>query len=255
MGDENRNENNIEDRISQAIAGLVSRHNNEPIKAIETLLTENFSYREKIRERDAKIAELNGQLPAEGAIILKKSEAEAWEAYKALGKPEELKVKIEERDTLAAEAAGLKRQAAIAQVAEAAGFNAKVLQTLAGESEFEVKTMEVDGKTVSKAFIFIPSADGKTREAKPLGEYAEANWSEFLPALQAAGGDSGRRGGDQGTPFIRQERERKAPTGDDDDLVGSILQQKEEARKATANPLMRPAPVPSGTSGAAETNR
>lgn len=230
-------------RIAAAMQSLIEKQGSSE-KALELLLTENYELRAKNRTLREQIAEKEKDAPAEGSIILSPEEAKAWEAYKEIGKPEDLKKTVEERDTLKATANRLTREAEIASIAEAHGFNPKVLIRLAGDLEFEVKEIEHEGKKISKTSVIIPSEDGKRTTAVALDEYADKNWKEFIPALKA----DTQKGSPNGTPFI-QQRQGAPATDDKDDIVSMRLRQKQEASMAAPNPLM--ASVPKFGAGAA----
>lgn len=138
---------------------------------------ENRLYRLR-RTRDALTSErddLKAKLPADGAVVVAEADANALEAYKALGEPAALKQALDARQAAEAKLSALTRQEAIRAAAEASGFKPSVLATLAGSLEIQTKPSE-DGTPVA-----VVVADGTET---PLAAYAEKAWADFLPALK-----------------------------------------------------------------------
>lgn len=170
--------------------------------------------RERLRAAETKLAGFEG----EGVTVLRGDEAAAYREYATLGKPAEIKTKLAQTDTLAAELGTLKRDATLRQVAEVAGYKPAVLTRLGGDREYAIKDETVDGKAVKRAYI-------KTEQGEqPLTEYAASEWADFLPAL-SAGTDAAQRDQQNGVRYpiqgsgqpptdaerlalVRQEQER-----------------------------------------------
>lgn len=160
---------------------------------VAELERENYRYREQKRDLTTEMTTLKGKQVPEGAVVLTGADVTAYEAYAALGKPDEVKARLTERDTLAAEVAATKREKSLAEVAEAAGWNPAPLKRIGADREYELRDATADGKAVKVPYI----KDGDT--FKPLAEYAASEWSDVLPALQASGnGQSNGNGGGQG---------------------------------------------------------
>lgn len=183
-------------------------------RAITKLLRDNFRQREELRTAKDRIAELEKRADVpEGGKILKADEAKQWDAYVALGKPEDLKAATEKKAELEAELAKRDLETTIAAAAEAAGFKADVLKKLpgAGDLKFEVKTEKVDGQDQQVPYV-TPQKDGAS--AQKLSEYAELEWKDFLPSLQAEDGGNGGSGAPRaagGQPFPRQSGQERPP--------------------------------------------
>jgi hypothetical protein len=118
-----------------------------------------------------KNAELRARVPAEGAVILTGDDAARWQAYTALGAPDEVQAALSEGSTAKAEAARLQRAQTVQQAAQAAGFKPAVLERLIGDLPLAL----ADGKAT------VQTEAG----AVDLAAHAEAAWPEFLPALRA----------------------------------------------------------------------
>ena len=173
---------------------LLTQYNGDAARMAERLadvLNDNFKGREKNRTLEAENERLKANQKPEGAVVLTGDDVKAYEAYTALGKPDEIKAKLGERDTFEGELTGLKRDATLRDVAQEAGFAFPVLKRLGADREYEIRDEQRDGKPVKRPYI----KDGDT--FKPLDEYAaqDAEWAPFLPSLrptEAATGTTAR---------------------------------------------------------------
>ncbi len=158
-------------------------------KKVRDLETDNKKQRDELRERDEKLK----SLPPEGAVVLVGDEAKAYPAVKelvTLGKPEEIKAKLENGEKAVGRVAELERQQAVQSAAAAAGYKASVLEKLPGSDKlrFEVKeetVKDAQGKDTKVNVAYVTSSEeGAT--PKKLAEHAEAAWGDFLPSLKQA---------------------------------------------------------------------
>jgi hypothetical protein len=188
-------------------AELLARYGASPERLAEKLeqaYTDNFSLRDKNRGLTTEVETLTKAKVPEGATVLTGTQAQAWQAFSELGKPDEVKAKLAERDTLATEVTTIKRNETLREVAEAAGWNPAPLRRIGAEREYELREQTADGKTTKVPFI----KDGDT--FKPLAEYAASEWADIIPALEAnRGGGNGYGGGGgngtgQGVVYPRQ---------------------------------------------------
>lgn len=181
-------------------------------QAVAELLKDNFKQRDEIRGYLAQIDEVKSKVPAEGTMVLTAEQAKDWTAYQELGKPEDLKAKVEKVSTLEADLAKRDREAAIASAAEAAGYKASVLAKLPGTEalKFELREEEVDGEKKKIAYV-TGSGDGATPQK--LSDYAEREWADFVPALTAEAAASTPATAGSGTPFRGQSGQAKPPKG------------------------------------------
>lgn len=205
----------------QGFEGLVQRQGSMDAAAF-LLYQENHGYRERIRDAERQIRELQGQLPGEGAVVLTGDQAQAWQSYQTLGAPDEVK-KVKDEYT------ALKRDAHFRAVAEVHGFNPVVLAGLPGAADLTIEIGEEtsNGKTVQVAYVV--QQDGKKMA---LPDYAQQTWQPFLPALQQQSGQPVQA---KGTPFIRQQ------TGSGAAPANKVEEWREKQRKAQEgkkNPLM-----------------
>lgn len=150
------------------------------------LFSENYQLREKLRTTEGKVS-------PEGATVLTGDDAKAWEAYKALGKPDEVKQGLDQRTQLQSQVAEAQRGETLRSVAEAAGYKPSVLAQLdrmakasGKDLAFEVRDVQIDGETVRAPFV----KDGDKELS--MSDYATANWGDFMPALTAQSQSQGQ---------------------------------------------------------------
>lgn len=199
-----------------AFEGLKRRYDNDLGVVAQKLFDENYQYRTRIRDLEAETTDLKGKLPAEGAVVLSGDSAAQWEAYRALGKPDEIK-------TTLAEGRQLKRDGLLRQAADAHGYKPAVLSRLAGNLAIELGETEVDGQKKPVAYV----VEGETRTQ--LDQYAQSKWSDFMPSLQPAQSQGGGAGQSNGTTFVQQKSGGKA-TGSGDKVKEFISQQRDAGK-------------------------
>lgn len=188
-----------DDKAKEGLQKKLEKHQGDAMALCAELWNDNYKFREQAREAKAKLEEIEKKMPAEDAVVLSKADAERWKVYQELGKPEEVKAAIAERDTLKTENATVKREQTLRDVADVQGWNLAVIKRLAGNDlDFEI----VDGKDAEdkpvKA-VNVVIVNGDKRESKPAKEYAEKEWGDFLPSLEKAEANK-----DNGTPFVKQ---------------------------------------------------
>lgn len=211
----------LERRLTEAFENLAGREGGRDAAGI-VLLQENRQYRERIRQLERQVEDLQGQAPAEDAVVLEGDEAQAWKAYQDLGTPEEIRQQRGDYELL-------QRRQVLTQAADAHGYKAPVLERLAGDLAVEMREEKQDGETVNVAYV-VPGEDGNGQAAR-LDQYAKEHWSDFMPALAAGNGNEG--GG--GRTFVTQ-----SPAGDESgkgDPVDKYLEQREERIKEQKSPL------------------
>jgi hypothetical protein len=190
---------------------------------IDSLEGDNYNYRSKLRELKAELATAKAAVPPEGAIVLTGDDAKAWEELKALGSAADLQGKLDKLNEAENKLRQLERTEKLRGVADAAGYDFDVLAALSGDLEFEVTTK--DGEEV----VIVLTDAGST----PIADYAESNWSKFLPALAPDGSTAtGKRIPPQ---HSADTGKRKQKTGESD-VLAEFLAQREAARKP--NPLI-----------------
>lgn len=131
-----------------------------------------------------------------GQALVAKADAESLDKYKALGKVEDVTVKLTEHESLKAESTKRKTDDNNRAAAKELGYNPDAFLQLTGLPEFEIK--EVGGKKSVVAKV----KDGETITEKPAKEFIESTYAPLMPALTAkagvelpVGGGSGGEGG------------------------------------------------------------
>lgn len=206
-----------------AVARLIAGAQGDATRAVLKLYRDNYRLREKNRDLTAQLQQAQGAAPPQGAVVLSGDEAQAWEAYKALGAPKDVEAKLKEGQMHGEELARARRAETLRTVAETARFKPSVLEALdaqAGGLEYEVKDEQQNGQTVKVAYV--KDGQGQT----PLTQYAEKTWGDFLPSLRAEPQQAGTR-------FVQQGAGGQPPTS----VVDTFLKRAQETRASKPNPL------------------
>lgn len=190
---------------------------------IDTLQGENFKLREERRDLRTQIGELSKSAPKEGEIVLPKTDAELWQSYQGIGKPDDLSKAM-------TELAKLRRDVLVRDVAGVHGYQSQVLGTLLpANAQVELRGVkdEETGKTAQVAYLKLP--DG---QEQPITDYAEKNWQPFLPALVNNNHSSPQGGNQSGSPtWLNQGGGQPKPPQGEGDLVSQRLAKQEQQRK------------------------
>ncbi|MEO6809721.1 MAG: hypothetical protein ABI353_11470 [Isosphaeraceae bacterium] len=137
----------------------------------------------------AKLAEVQAKLPGKGAVVLAGDDAEAWQAYQALGKPDALKSTVEEAGVLKNQVAARARRDLIGEAAKAHGYDADVLAELPGIDglKIEIRDGSRNGKPAKVAHVIETVKDGDKDVLKEatLDKWIAAHKPKFLPSLAA----------------------------------------------------------------------
>lgn len=171
--------------LVKAVEGLIARHG-DSMAALRVLLAENHGYRDEIRK-------LKETQPPADALVLKGDDAKAWQAYVTLGKPSDLRKALDDGKTAQTEADGFRREKLHGEAAALHGFKAAVLDRLARQDGLTIEIK--DEKDKAGKAVKVAHVKGEGDASTPLTEYAEKQWSEFLPSLKA-----GDKGAVPGTP-------------------------------------------------------
>lgn len=164
------------------------RYNGDAMRIAEKLaetLNDNYDVRDKNRQLRAELDAAKGKLVPDGATVLTGEDATRWAAYQALGKPDELKTALKERETVMGELAGLKRADAVRQAAAAERLNADALLALPNLPPIIVKDVTGEDGTVTKRAFVTPEGGTET----PLTTYGKQQHAALWPAVETATGD------------------------------------------------------------------
>lgn len=207
---------------TQAFQSRLAKLNGDAMQFATQLFDENWQMREKLR-----LAE--GKAPAEGSVVLSKSDAEKLEAIKASGvKLSEIPDKLKSLTTLESENATLAKKDVLRDVALAHGYKLSVLQDLDSKAaglEYKLKEeKDKSGETRKVAYVVV---EGKE---SPLEEFASTTWADYLPALKAeqaptevkpGNGPSPRSSG--GASVFDRTREQEKQRQESTKPAGSIM--------------------------------
>jgi hypothetical protein len=212
----------------------------EDVRARLGKLTRVQSDFKELKTRADALEKENGELKAkvpDGAVVLTGDEAKAYEAIQAAGGLKEANKRLEGFEELKAKDAKRTREDALAEAAEAEGWNAKTaVKALTRDAEFgglpfEVKEVErevqANGKpekrTVKAGFVTVND------KSIPLGEWVQKNADHILPSLTATQTTQQDGGGRE---YIEQ---RGRSSGD-----GKAADAKTRAKEANAQAASRP---------------
>jgi hypothetical protein len=173
-----------------AVERIVEKFGGE-LKAIDKLMAENYELRADRRTLKEEVKELRTQLSDAGvpeghkvvpssAVVLDDKQKETWIGYQELGQLSDIRSAIEAGQSASDELLSMKRRQSINEVAEAMRWNPKVLARLGETLEYKVESDDKKGTRV-----LVKEEDG---DFLPLSDYADSNWSEFLPSLSTSTG-------------------------------------------------------------------
>lgn len=179
----------------QGFQNLLTRHQNDAIRLAETLYSENHASRQRI-------SELQGQLPAQGAVVLSAEDAQRWQAYTALGELATVQANITAGATAQQDLASLRRDLLLRDVSDASGFDREALTEIGGSWEYVIKDEQVDGKAAK--VVYVKDGDKETK----LADHPKVQ--KFMAVLkpQAPAAGAGR-----GTPAGQQRQQTAAAQG------------------------------------------
>ena len=141
--------------------------------------------RDKKSAAEEQVAELKKQLPGEDSTVLSKADADRWEAYRSLGKPDDLKATLEAKTQAEGRLAELERQDAIRNAAGST-YNAKALtRFLPTAARIEASEETRDGKTEKAYAVILPQGEGQEPKRTPLREWVEMQEQELGLSLKA----------------------------------------------------------------------
>lgn len=248
--------------ITAVVDRILASQGNDARRALGQLADENLAYRRQRKALRQQVEQLTARLPKEGAVVLTGDDAKAWEAYKALGKPEELKKKVDRSAELETKLADRDRQTVIDEAAGAVQYNKDVLGEEIRRRDLHLEMREVtetvNGQTVKKKVPHVRPAKDEKATLEPLTTYAERDMKPYLVALKAtgdasasggggtngtssssAGAAGGSTGGGSGATWPAQSG-TGGGSGGSGNVLDAFLTGKQERDKARSNPL-RPA--------------
>ena len=161
------------DNKAEALQKALAKHQGDAMALAAFLFSDNYDLREKNRK-------LKETIPAEGSVVISKSESDKLEAYKALGKPEDLKTRLDAHATMETENAELKRDGLLRDVAESAGWKVSVLKDRDKAFGAKLEYLFKEEGEQKKKVPYVKTEQGEVS----LDKYAADNWADYLPALK-----------------------------------------------------------------------
>lgn len=215
-------------RVENSYQNLLAKHGGDADKAARELFNDNYTLRREKGDLETKVTEAEKGKAPEGATVLQGDAKQAYEAYLALGKPEEIKTKLDAAATTEAELTTTKRKAAVGELAQTLGWKASVLEDRL--DRHPALQWDVKDEAGLKVVTF---KEGDV--TKPALEFATEKWADFIPALTA-------------TTQHRRMHEVN-DTGKPADTGAALVDQTLERNKqrAQAPNALRPQPVSAGT--------
>jgi len=188
----------------------LARANGDALRFAEKLHERVFQLRQRAQAAEE-------QVPGEGMVVIKAEDLVLLKSYKALGTPTEIVDK-------GAQLSKLQKYQMVSEAATVAGMNPKVLSTLLPtDATLEIGEATGDDGAATRIVTLVQGEDTTALDA-----YAQAQWSDFLPALKAE-----KEQQSAGTPWIQQSGSTAGDTGNG---MNPILKEKMEEAKARALP-------------------
>jgi hypothetical protein len=184
------------------------------------LMSENYRYRERIRELKAELKTAQGMAPGENSVVLSGDDAAKYRELKLT--PAQIAEKLAQLTTLETEVADLRskasaseQQSAVQAAAEAAGYDAEVLAEVVKLKGLIVETKEIEKDGAKKKVASVRTA--ADAEPTELTIYATEHLKPFLRALVKDESDKGQEAqpgaGAEGQLWTEQKAGGRAPAG------------------------------------------
>lgn len=226
--DDGSNDQSSNEQQSQqpSAVDILDRYGRDALKLadkVATLERDNYKLRDRNRKLSSDAEKLKESVPQEGSIVLSADDAARWQAYTALGQPDELKTAVETAEKSGKALAKLERERMMRAAADAYGYNPAALAKLPSlaEKSITLKQETVDNKQITRAYV----------DETALDEYINKHDPEFVPSLAAEAAAHAKQ---QGTSFVKQPSTQGANSGD---LVSQYLAAQEAQREKQPNPL------------------
>lgn len=160
--------------------------------ALQQLSTENARVRHRNRELKDQLEGYVTRNP-QGSVVLHGQDLADYNAYKALGKPADVKAKADRVDALEAEVAAGKETKLYSDAAGALKWNEKVLRDVTKLKELGIEIREETVEGTKQRVVY---AKGKAANAawEPILTLVNRDAPEYLPALRAGAADGNSNG-------------------------------------------------------------
>lgn len=222
--DEDEDEDDSPSDRSATVASLEARYGSVRA-ALTQVLNERHTetkrkkkYRALSEELEAELADLrealgldgDAEIP-EGSVLLSKTDKEELDKFRALGKLDEVTVKVKEHSDLKSAADKTQSEKLYGEAAELASYKPSVLTDIISSKGLlvELRDETVDGEKKKVPFV---RENKEGSESTRLTEYVEKNLKDYLPALTATEGGSSGSGGGGGVTYPRTGGGNGSPT-------------------------------------------
>ncbi len=176
--------------LSRSLQNLINRSGGSD-RTAELLFNENREYRARIRE-------LEGQVPAQGAVVLTPEQVTQWQAYQAIdADPAALRTRLDSGTAAVEREQGR-------QLAEVSGANAEVLSDRLRASGLRTEVRDVPAEGVNPARREVRVLNEAGADQGELRAYATANWAPYVSALFPQGGTQTQAPQNAGTVITGQ---------------------------------------------------
>ncbi|AZI41865.1 hypothetical protein EHF33_03115 [Deinococcus psychrotolerans] len=206
--------------ISRSLQNLIDRSGGAD-RTAELLFGEN-------REHRARIRELEGQLPAQGATVLTPEQTQQWTAYQAINAdPTALRTQLD------LGSAAVQRETG-RTLADASGANPDVLsdRLRAAGLRAEVRDIPAEGANPARREVRVLNTEGA--DQGELRTYAQQNWTAFMPALFPASQTA------QGTVITGQSGAGSQPAPTGNAITDALGRRAPSAERVVVDPFATP---------------
>ncbi len=179
--------------INAFAASILAQVGGDKDAAIRKLGRELKKARDRRRDAEVRVQELESKLPAKDAVIIVGDDAKLYNSIKPLNlKAEDIVAGLKERDTLRTENTGIKRKQAATEAGAVHKFKPGILLDQLNSRSMDLATQKAkvkDAKGVEQeqeVWHVRKQGDDKATWT-PLKDWAESELKDYLPALKDDG--------------------------------------------------------------------
>jgi hypothetical protein len=191
-----------ESELLRQLEGLVAKNNGDPMAVIKLLFEDNYQVRLVNRKLREKNDELVKAAVPDGALVLTGDQAKQYQALQQLAIPlTEIPATLDAGQTALGKLGRYERLEVARKAAELVGYRPEAAEILVERAErdglrLEIATVEqtVDGKKMTRDVARVRPVDDDKAQPTDLGDYADAHWTLYLPALKAEATPPGQAG-------------------------------------------------------------
>ncbi len=225
-------------RAEAGFQSLVIQYGGEEnaVNLARYLYDENHGFRNKLKEAREQLTGWETRNP-QGSIVLHGQELADYNAWKALGKPAEIKAQLEEATKTKAALDEVSRKTALAAAGKALGFGALALEDRLAAAKLELQVVEEAGADgVKKQIPKVRKAGVESAPWEALEVVAPRDWTpEHIAALKAGAAVGGSNAGDPIIPFPNNGASGGSGA---QSAVSSFIKKTAEAAAKAPNPLL-----------------